>query len=303
MLTVTLLGTGGMMPLKDRALTSLYAAWNGHALLIDCGEGTQVQLRSAGLSFKAIDAMLLTHYHADHVSGLPGLLLSMGNSGRTAPVIVAGPPRLEAVINGLRIIAPELPFELELRTIDPASPIPWNASGLRIAPFALNHGIPCLGYQLFLPRAGLFDPEKARRNHVPLRCWGILQRQSEVEYEGIQYKQDMVMGPPRKGICIVYATDTRPVSALTDAARGADLLVAEGMYGDDDKRAAAHAKNHMMMDEAAAIAANAGVRRLWLTHFSPAMPDPELWLPAVRTIFPAAELGADGRQEVLRYED
>ena len=184
MLKVVLLGTGGMMPLKDRALSSLILSWNGHSALIDCGEGTQVQIRSAGLSFKSIDLLLLTHYHADHVSGLPGLLLSIGNQGRVDPLTVMGPPGLERVVSGLRVIAPELPFQVICRVIDPKAPKPFVFEGMHVTPFSLDHSIPCLGYRMHLPRAGKFDPDRARKNGVPMQCWSLLQKQAEIEYEG-----------------------------------------------------------------------------------------------------------------------
>ncbi len=301
MLKVTLLGTGGMMPLKERALSSLCVNWNGHALLIDCGEGTQIQIRSCGLSFKSIDVLLLTHYHADHVSGLPGLLLSMGNQGRTEPLMVAGPPGLERVVNGLRVIAPELPFVILFHPLDPHRSEPFIHEGLQITPFPLQHNIPCLGYKLHLPRAGRFEPERARMNGVPLTCWSRLQKEESVIEDGHTYTRDLVMGPPRQGLTIVYATDTRPVSVISEKASGADLLIAEAMYGDPDKRQAAREKGHMIMDEAAELARSANVRRLWMTHYSPAMPDPSIWLSRAQEIFPASELGWDGRQEDLAY--
>ncbi len=303
MLKVVLLGTGGMMPLKDRALSSLILAWNGHSALIDCGEGTQVQIRNAGLSFKSIDLLLLTHYHADHVSGLPGLLLSIGNSGREEPLIIAGPPGLERVVNGLRVIAPELPFQIDLRTIDMKSSVPVTYSDLEIKPFALRHNIPCLGYRLHLPRAGKFDPDLARKNDVPLPCWSALQRQPEVEYDGQLYTRDMVMGPDRRGLTVVYATDTRPVPAIVEMAKDADLLVTEAMYGDPEKLPSAIEKGHMLMTEALELARQAQPRRLWLTHYSPAMHDIEEWLAPAKAIFPAAEAGADGMSIDLAYTD
>lgn len=303
MLNVTLLGTGGMMPLKDRALTSLYAAWNGHAALIDCGEGTQVQIRAAGLSFKNIDILLLTHYHADHVSGLPGLLLSISNAGRVSPLVIAGPPGLERVVNGLSVITPELSFDLRFEVISLREPRGIDCEGLIITPVALQHSMPCLGYRLHLPRQGLFDPERARANGVPLRLWSVLQKQPEAEADGVRYDRSMVMGPPRRGLTVVYATDTQPVPGLDAFAADADLLIVESMYGDPEKQAAAREKGHMMMAEAAVLARDARVRRAWLTHFSPAMPDPEAWLPAAQAICPLIELGEDGRRVDLAFTD
>ena len=303
MLKVTLLGTGGMMPLKNRALASAMLSCEGCNLLIDCGEGTQVQIRECGYSFKPIDALLLTHYHGDHVSGLPGLLLSMGNQGRELPLLIAGPPGLRRVVEALRVIAPGLPFSIELHEIDPAAPGTFSCAGLDVQPFALRHGMPCLGYALDLRRAGRFQPERARAAGVPLKLWSVLQKQPRVEFEGRVYTSDMVLTPPRRGIKVVYATATRPVPARSAAARDCDLMICEGMYGDPDKLPRAREAGHMMMDEAAAIAASAGAQRLWFTHYSPAMPDPRLWLERARAIYPTAELGEDGMSIDLPFID
>ncbi len=303
MLKVTLLGTGGMMPLKERALASAMVSVNGRQVLIDCGEGTQVQIRACSLGFKCIDAVLITHFHGDHVSGLPGLLLSMGNSGREEPLMIAGPRGLRHVVDCLRVIAPELPFEILYNELDPAAPEPFDCAGLQIVPFPLKHGVPCLGYSLTLPRPGKFQPERARENGVPMKLWSVLQKQSEAELDGVTYTQDMVLTPPRRGIHIVYATDTRPLPAIAEMGRDCDLMILEAMFGDPEKAPRAVKSSHMLMTEAAALARDACARRLWFTHYSPAMPEPELWIDAAREIFPAAELGADGMSIDLPYEE
>lgn len=303
MLKVTLLGTGGMMPLKARALASAMLEANGRRLLIDCGEGTQVQVRACGMGFKAIDGILITHFHGDHVSGLPGLLMSMGNQGREAPVVIAGPTGLARVVNNLRVIAPELPFEIAFVEIDPAAPAAFACAGLSVRPFALRHGMPCLGYRVTLERPGRFLPERARANGVPMRLWSVLQKQPEAQWEGATYTREMELTPPRRGITVTYATDTRPTESLLEAARGCDLLIAEAMYGDPEKLPRAVESGHMLMEEAARIARDAGAERLWFTHYSPAMPEPELWIERARAIYPAAELGEDGKSVDLPYRD
>lgn len=303
MLKATLLGTGGMMPLQARALASAMLEVNGKRLLIDCGEGTQVRIRACGMGFKAIDGVLITHFHGDHVSGLPGLMMSMGNQGREAPLLIAGPPGLAHVVNSLRVIAPELPFEIVYREIDPDAPEGFECAGLSVQPFGLRHGMPCLGYRVTLGRPGRFLPEQARANGVPIRLWSVLQREISAQWEGRTYTREMVLTPPRRGIVVTYATDTRPTESLLEAARGCDLLIAEGMYGDPAKLERARESGHMLMDEAARIARDAGAARLWYTHYSPAMPDPALWIDAARAIFPAAELGEDGMSVDLPYSD
>ena len=147
MLDVCLLGTGGMMPLPYRWLTSLMLRYNGSSLLIDCGEGTQIAIREKGWTFKPIDIICITHFHGDHISGLPGILLAMGNSERTEPLYMIGPKGLEKVVNALRIIAPELPFEIKFIEINsPYEEIRMN--GYVIKAFKVNHKITCYGYSI-----------------------------------------------------------------------------------------------------------------------------------------------------------
>ena len=161
MLDVCLLGTAGMMPLPNRWLTSCLCRFNGVGLLIDCGEGTQVALRAAGFSPNPISIICLTHYHADHVSGLPGLLLSMGNSDRTEPVTIVGPKGLERVVNSLRVIAPELPFEIIFHEIS-SEDESFELMGYNIHAFKVNHNVLCYGYSISIPRQGKFDVEKLK---------------------------------------------------------------------------------------------------------------------------------------------
>ena len=127
MLDICLLGTGGMMPLPYRWLTALMARFNGTSILIDCGEGTQIAMKEKGWSPKPIDIMCFTHYHADHISGLPGMLLTMGNAEKTSPLFIIGPKGLARVVNALRVVAPELPFEINYLEITEAEQVPFLA--------------------------------------------------------------------------------------------------------------------------------------------------------------------------------
>lgn len=302
MLEVTLLGTGGTMPMKNRWLTSCLVRHEGQCILIDCGEGTQIALRCAGKSVQRLELLCITHYHADHISGLPGLLLSMGLDGRTEPLTITGPRGLEQIVAGLRVIAPELPFPLQFKELtQPEETLAY--AGLSVKAFAVQHTMPCYGFRLELPRAGKFDPERAKAAGVPLRVWGLLQKQGTAEYEGIVYHQQQVLGAPRKGLTVTYCTDTRPTVSLRKAADSADLLILEGMYGDDEKRAKALETKHMLFSEAAEIAAEAGAKRLWLTHYSPSMPDPESYLPTAQAVFPETLCAKDGETTELRFAE
>jgi len=296
MIDVCLLGTGGMMPLPKRRLTSLYVRLDGRALLIDCGEGTQTAIREASLRFKCIEGICITHFHADHVSGLPGLLLTLGNEGRTEPLHMYGPEGLEAVVTALRAIVPELPFEIIFHEL-PMENSHFACAGLSVDAFALDHGMPCLGFRLRLERKRKFDPDSARAKGVPVKYWGRLQNGESVG----GFTPEDVLGQARRGLRLVYATDTRPVPGIVRHAQGADLLVLEGMYGDPEKQERAQEAHHMMMQEAAAIARDAKARALWLTHFSPATPEPELFEAQLRGIFENTFIGTDGRMETLRF--
>lgn len=302
MLDVCLLGTGGTMPLKHRWLTAAVFRQNGHSLLIDSGEGTQIAMKMAGFTFKPLDVLCVTHFHADHLCGLPGLLLSMGNEGREEDLTIIGPRGIERVVNSLRVIAPGLPFGIRFIEVN-AAEMTAEINGFVITAFRVRHTVECLGYKIELRRAGRFDVEKARANEVPQRVWSILQKQPQAELDGKVYTQDMVLGAPRRGIKTVYCTDTRPVRAIVSHAENADLLICEGMYGDSEKRPRALETGHMMMTEAAELARDAGAKRLWLTHYSPSMEYPQQYMPAVREIFPNAAACSDGDCITLRFEE
>ena len=290
------------MPLPYRWLTSLMVRFNGSSLLIDCGEGTQVAIREKGWSFKPIDTICFTHYHGDHIGGLPGLLLTMGNSDRTEPLTLIGPPGLEKVVNALRIIAPGLPFPIIFKEItEPVQTFELN--GYRLRAFKVNHNVTCYGYTVEIERAGKFDAERAKSADIPLKYWSKLQK-GEVITEGERtFTPDMVMGPARKGIKLTYCTDTRPTESIVENAENADLFICEGMYGDPEKIPDAKSKKHMMFQEAARIAAQAGVRELWLTHYSPSLPRPEFYMEEVQKVFKNTFPGKDGKSVELGFEE
>lgn len=302
MLDVCLLGTGGMMPLPKRYLTSLMVRYNGSSILIDCGEGTQVSIREKGWSVNPIDTICFTHYHGDHISGLPGLLLSMGNAERVKPLTLIGPKGLEKVVNCLRVIAPELPFDIIYKEID-ENEFSTDIDGLTLEAFKVNHSITCYGYSLMLPRAGKFSVERAKDEGIPVKLWNPLQKGETVEFDGKVYTPDMVLGPPRKGIKLTYCTDTRPVSVIAEKAKGADLFICEGMYGEKDKQKKAVENRHMTFYEAASLAKEAGVKEMWLTHYSPSLVWPEQYLNEVKEVFSNTKCAKDRKSVTLIYED
>lgn len=302
MLDVCLLGTGGMMPLPYRWLTSLMMRYNGKSILIDCGEGTQIAMKEKGWSPKPIDIICFTHYHADHISGLPGMLLTMGNAERSEPLLLIGPKGLKRVVTALRVIAPELPFPIECMEIkeDEQS---FSFDGFCIKAFKVNHNVVCYGYSLSIDRAGKFDRDRAVEQQIPMKLWSRLQKGEVIEEDGRTYTPQMVLGEARKGIKVTYCTDTRPTDSILENARGADLLILEGMYGEPDKLAKAKEHKHMTMYEAAKIAKQALVPGLWLTHYSPSLMYPEQYMSEVKKIFPAAVAAKDGRTVELHFEE
>ena len=302
MLDVCLLGSGGMMPLPYRYLTALMTRFNGSSLLIDCGGGTQVAIKEKGWSFKPIDVICFTHYHGDHISGLPGLLLTMGNADRREPLTIIGPKGLERVVGCLRVIAPELPFPIVFREIDGAEQ-EFELNGYRIRAFKVNHNVLCYGYTIEIDRAGKFDVERAKAQEIPQKYWSRLQNGETIEEEKKIFTPDMVLGPPRKGIKVTYSTDTRPTESIRHNADGSDLFICEGMYGEKEKASKAVEYKHMTFYEAAGLAQEAQVGEMWLTHYSPSLTRPEQYMNEVKKIFPAAKAGKDGMSAELMFED
>ena len=302
MLDVCLLGTGGMMPLPHRYLTSLFLRYNGSSLMIDCGEGTQMALRKKGFSSNPIDVICFTHYHGDHISGLPGMLLTMGNAERKEPLTLIGPKGLTRVVNALRVVAPELPFEIIFREFT-GPEADFTECGYEIHAFRLNHNVPCFGYRITIPRLGRFDPEKARALHIPISFWNRLQHGETVADGENVYTPDLVMGPERKGLKLLYATDTRPTDDIVREGAGADLMILEGMYGDEEKLERVKGHKHMMMREACALAKKAEPNELWLTHYSPAENRPQDYLPEMQQIFPRTVIPKDGHSTELMFPE
>ncbi len=290
------------MPLPYRWLTALMMRYNGSSLLIDCGEGTQIALKEKGWSFKPIDVICFTHFHGDHISGLPGLLLTMGNAERTEPLTLIGPKGLERVVGALRVIAPELPFELKFLEIQGAEQ-KFDLNGYHLTAFRVNHNVPCYGYTLELDRAGRFDVERAKEQGIPLQFWSRLQKGEILEEEGRVFTPQMVLGAPRKGLKVTYTTDTRPTESIVSHAKEADLFICEGMYGEPDKQAKAVEYKHMTFLEAAQLAKKAQVKELWLTHFSPSLVRPEEYMKPVTEIFPNAKPGRDGKTVELDFTE
>lgn len=301
MLEVCLLGCGGMVPLPDRRLTSMLIRQNGKMILVDCGEGTQVGIKLAGWGFKAIEAVCLTHYHADHVAGLPGFLLTLGNSGRTQPLTVFGPPPLDYILSALTVIAPQLPYDIQMMELPENVESQSQIGNFYIRALPMDHMIPCMAYSFEVKRAGKFDVKRAEEQEIPKEAWSILQKGNMVEWEGKHLTPEMVVGPTRKGLKVTYCTDSRPNNELIEFGRESDLLICEGMYGDDKLLDKAIERKHMIFSEAAHIAERSNSRELWLTHFSPSLKVPEDFLETAKEIFVNTVIGQDLMKKQLNY--
>ena len=254
-------------------------------------------LKEKGWSPKPVDVICFTHYHADHISGLPGFLLTMGNAERVEPVLLAGPRGLERVVGALRTIAPELPFPLVFRELsEPREQ--FQAGPFVIDAFKVNHNVACYGYRISIPRKGRFDVERAKAQGIPQKMWSRLQKGETLEHEGRILTPDMVLGETRRGLSVTYSTDTRPVPVIAEYAKDNDLFICEGMYGEKEKAAKAREYKHMTFQEAARLG-----REMWLTHYSPSLIRPEDYLEEIREIFPRIKTARDGWSMELGFDE
>jgi len=302
MIDLLLLGSGAMIPLPNRWLSSLLVRIDGSLILFDCGEGTQIAWRQYHWGFKRLDAICLTHHHADHVAGLPGLFHTVANAGRTEPMHIYGPPDTDRIVNGLRVIAPHLPYEIIIHELEDGDrfELPVGVSG-RVA--CGEHRVPVLGYRIDRARSSAFDRERATVMGIPVEQWGPLQRGETIVFDGWEIAPEEVTGSPRKGVSFAFVTDTRPTSNLRDLASGVDLMICEGTYGDDADEVKARAWGHMSFREAATLARDADAGALWLTHFGAGMADPAAFSDRATGIFPGTIIGHSGLLGQLVYKD
>lgn len=302
MIDVMLLGTGAMVPLPGRWLSSAMIRTGGSLILLDCGEGTQIAMRERGWGFRKLDAICLSHLHADHVAGVPGLLHTVANAGKTTPLTIYGPAGTTEVIRGLRTIARTLPYELVVRELKSGDAFAVPAR-LHVRVVEGEHRVDVIAYRFDLARTQRFDPEKARSLDVPVHLWSVLQRGETVEIDGRVVDPAMVLGEARAGLSLGFVTDTRPTEEVCQLVTGVDLLIAEGTYGDDTDIDKAKAHRHMTFRESASLAAKARVGHLWLTHFSAGMECPEDWRENATSEFSSVTIGRSGLSGRLNFDE
>ncbi|MBN8047006.1 MULTISPECIES: ribonuclease Z [Paraclostridium] len=306
MVEITLLGCGGSMPVPNRYLSSLLINYRGRKILIDCGEGTQVSMKIANCGFKTIDYICITHLHGDHIIGLPGILSTIGNCGRTEMLTIIGPKGIKEVIDAFRLIVRELPYDINIIE-NPKEDILVSNNYINkdiiISTLEVEHSTPCIAYSFYIKRKAKFDMEKAMKNNVPKILWSKLQNGREIKLEGNIYTKDMVLGQPRKGIKVSFVTDTRPIKEIMDFVDNSDLLVCEGMYGDDCDLERAIKNKHMTFRESATIAKQSNVETMVLTHFSPIIKDPNIYIENAMEVFENTIIGTDRLKLNLLFKE
>lgn len=305
MVDVVLLGCGGNMPMPKRFLSSLFINYMGHKILIDCGEGTQISMRIKNCGFKNIDLIFITHLHGDHINGIIGLLSTIGNSGRTNDLTIIGPKGITEAINAIRVLVEFLPYKLNIieNPIGSFSLNNKNLEDIIISTVKLDHSTECIGYSLYFKRKAKFSIEKAINNNVPKILWNKLQSGKNIILDNINYTPDMVLGDDRKGIKVSFITDTRPISSIPDFIKESDLFICEAMYGDDLDISKAIKNNHMTFREAATLAKLGNVKKLILTHFSPSLENPSIYIENATNTFKNTIIGEDGLEINLKFEE
>jgi ribonuclease Z len=304
MLTVTFLGTGAACPTIERNVSGLAVQREGETLLFDCGEGTQRQMMRYGVGFTFAE-VFFTHFHADHMLGIIGLLRTMGLQDRTVPVTLYGPPGADRILTAAMHLGVERnKFPVAVQEVRPGDCL--RRAEYDIVVFETEHRADTVGYALAEHvRLGRFHPERARELGVPEGpMWGELHRGRSVRLDdGRVVGPEDLVGVPRRGRTVVYSGDTRPHLALIEASRGADLLIHEATFGGDEAERAVET-GHSTASEAARVALEAGVRRLVLTHISPrySRDAPEL-LAEARAVFPDTQIARDGMVVDVPYVD
>ena len=285
------------MPLPYRHLTSVLLRREGDLFLFDCGEGTQVSLRRLNLKWKKIDAIFISHTHADHVTGLPGILMLNAQVDRTEPLYIYGPPKIkEYVETSRKVLDMYINYPIVVKEIE-APCVVHSGKDFYIRAFPLDHTKICVGYTLEeLDRPGEFNPDKARELGVPVGpLWAQLQQGFEVKAtDGSIVKPEQVLGEKRSGRKFSFVTDTLYKKTIAEEVRGSDLLVCEGMF-ESELIDQAKEKKHMTAVQAATIARDADVRRMCMIHYSPRYTDKELQklLDEAQAVWPKAELSRD----------
>jgi ribonuclease Z len=302
-----ILGCGGMMPLPYRHLTSVLLRREGDLFLFDGGEGTQVSLRKLNLRWKKINAIFVSHTHADHVTGIPGLLMLSSQVDRDDPLYIFGPPKIaEYIETSRKVLDMYINYQIIVKEITEPG-IVYSGEGFDVRAFPLQHTKTCVGYTLEEhARPGAFNPDRAKEKNVPCGpLWSKLQAgECVATSDGSTVSPSDVLGPPRKGRKFSFVTDTKYLPSIAAEVSGSDLLVCEGMFENELAETAAE-KKHMTSVQAATIARDAQVKKMALIHYSPRYTDSDLkiLLNEARAVFPGTVLSKDRMVFPIEYED
>lgn len=292
-----------MLPLPNRWLSSFVVRYGSDLMLFDCGEGTQIAQRAHGWGFRRISTICFSHWHADHIAGLPGILFSLANAERTEPVHIYGPAETIRVVNGLREVAPYMPFDLHIQELGDGDRFELLPGMTASVVSGEHRNTPQLAWRLDVPRQREFNPGAATSLGIPQRLWSKLQRGESVEIDGQVVAPDAVLGPERRGVSLGFITDTRPLPKHAPFFHDVDLLISESTYMNASDHEKAVAFGHMTMDEAVDLARAAQARRLLLTHFSAATIEPLDYAETLRARFPSGEIGVSGWETTLAFVD
>jgi len=305
MVDITLLGTSALLPLPDRFLSSAFLTCNGRSILFDCGEGTQISARKYGANINSIDLIALTHYHGDHIFGLPGLLQTLHTMGRTAPIYITGPKNSKENIGPLLNLAGPTSYEVniidnnELIKLNNINKL-WPEKAV-LSSFVTEHRVPSIGYSFTLGRAGKFNPDLAKALNIPVNLWNELQKGNTVKANGVSISPDNVLGPERNGIKVIFTGDTAYCESIVKFSQSADLIISDATYSDNLELAVS--RGHMNFSHAARVAKESCAKELWLTHFSQTITEPSLELNIATDIFNNSIIGFDGMKKTINFID
>jgi ribonuclease Z len=304
MLSVTFLGTSAARPTVERNVSATAIVREGETLLFECGEGTQRQMMRYGISFSLSD-VFITHFHGDHYLGLMGLLRTLGLQGRTEPMRLYGPRGARRVLGAALVVGTErMPFEIEIVELKPGDAI--QRKDYDVVAYATEHGRASIGYALVEhQRLGRFDPDKARALGIPEGpLWGKIHKGEAVTLpDGRSVGPDQLVGPPRAGRKVAYPGDTRPCESVVQAADGADLLIHEATFGNEEKDRAKETE-HSTAAEAAQVALAARARKLVLSHLSARYSaDAQLLLDEAKAVFAETAVARDGMTIEVPFQD